>query len=263
MENHLTLSRHHPHRRGGTPWVSLLTALLFACPPACCDEDKAAGAPFRLLGYGQNHGVLRLDCSFTGQPLKIGSKTYTAGLGTHAASRIEIALGADCREFKAEVGVDGNARQNGAAVFMVKVDGRVRFRSRLLRRATEAVSVAVNLKDAKRLVLIVEAIGSPAGAHADWADARIVLAGGREIALSNAFRVSGVPDKVPFAEQPARAAKECSVKDYGAAGDGKADDSPAFQSALNEIACAKKGVLRVPAGDYRIARMISVELAAA
>lgn len=51
-----------------------------------------------------------------------------------------------------------------------------------------------------------------------------------------------------------------NVRAYGAKGDGVADDSAAFQTAVDEIAAAGKGVLYVPPGDYRIASRISKEI---
>lgn len=43
-----------------------------------------------------------------------------------------------------------------------------------------------------------------------------------------------------------------NLSDYGAAGDGVADDGPAFQSALDALADAGGGTLIVPSGFYRI-----------
>ncbi|MBM4082917.1 MAG: hypothetical protein FJ278_24635, partial [Planctomycetes bacterium] len=57
--------------------------------------------------------------------------------------------------------------------------------------------------------------------------------------------------------------RKFAVTDYGAVGDGKADDSAAFQKAMDALAAAGKGVLHVPAGDYRIGSRVSVEVTAA
>src|SRR5688572_16542555 len=43
-----------------------------------------------------------------------------------------------------------------------------------------------------------------------------------------------------------------NLADYGAVGDGVADDGPAFQSALDALADAGGGTLHVPAGFYLI-----------
>ncbi len=49
-----------------------------------------------------------------------------------------------------------------------------------------------------------------------------------------------------------------NVKDYGAEGNRRVDDSGAFQKVIEEIASAGKGVLYVPPGDYRFDRRVSL-----
>ena len=70
-------------------------------------------------------------------------------------------------------------------------------------------------------------------------------------------------DALPFTQKHAGAAartmagkleESVSVKDFGAVGDGVADDSPAFQAAVN----ASKHVF-VPAGTYRLASKVDVK----
>lgn len=48
-----------------------------------------------------------------------------------------------------------------------------------------------------------------------------------------------------------------SVRDYGATGDGETDDTAAFEAAMSAL--AKPGVLRIPAGTYRLRRTLSLE----
>ena len=64
-------------------------------------------------------------------------------------------------------------------------------------------------------------------------------------------------------QAPPGDSRRFSVTDYGAAGDGKADDSAAFQKALSALVSAGKGVLHIPAGDYRIGARASAEVTAA
>jgi hypothetical protein len=47
-----------------------------------------------------------------------------------------------------------------------------------------------------------------------------------------------------------------TVLDFGAAGDGKADDAPAIQELIN----AKTGSIRFPAGSYRLTKTLEVDL---
>ena len=242
---------------------ALLVLLAVTCASSIGGAEPVAGAHVALVRYSQDHGTLQLDRSFAGKPLKIGSGAYAHGLGTSAPSLIEVRLGPECRAFVADVGVDANARQAGVVVLVVIVDGQARFRSEILRRGMEPVPVSVDLRGAKTLKLVADPVGAPAGDHVDWANARVVLADGKEVALSQVVRRQGVPTKGDAIGQARRKARTCTVTDYGAAGDGEADDSAAFQLALNDLATAGKGVLRIPAGDYRIDRRVSVELAGA
>ena len=243
-----------PDRRGRALAACLLAAVCFPGDGAC--REPAC----RLLRYSQTHGELRLDRSFTERPIKIAARSYDRGLGTHADSHVEIALSPACRTLTAHVGIDANAAQPGAAVFTVVVAGQALFRSELLCRGMEPVPVVVGLAGAKRLDLVVESAGGAVGDHADWADVRIGLADGRWVALSERFRDQGLPAKAPAWRR--RAAKQCRVTDYAHCGDGETDAAPAFQRALNEVACAGSGVIHVPAGAYRLSRCVAAEMTA-
>ena len=48
-----------------------------------------------------------------------------------------------------------------------------------------------------------------------------------------------------------------NLRDFGAVGDGVADDGPAFQSALDALAAAGGGTLYVPEGKYAIATPVA------
>ena len=175
----------------------LFVSALLWVTVGCRGAQAGAAAPCRLVAYSQDHGTLQLDRSFIGQPLRIGSRRYAKGLGTHANSRIEIALGPACRELRAHVGADLNEptrKAGGSVVFIVKVDGRECFRSQVLEPGMEPVAVAVKLDGAKKLELIADtSINGYIGDHADWADARLVLADGREAFLGDVFRRQGLP----------------------------------------------------------------------
>jgi hypothetical protein len=56
----------------------------------------------------------------------------------------------------------------------------------------------------------------------------------------------------------APAAAALDVSDFGAVGDGRADDTRAFQDALNAAADAGGGVVDVPSGAYRIAAHLEI-----
>jgi Pectate lyase superfamily protein/Right handed beta helix region len=68
-------------------------------------------------------------------------------------------------------------------------------------------------------------------------------------------RVGEAQNRTP--QTDARAGHPTSVKDFGAQGDGKTDDTAAIQRAVHE---SPDGVLEFPRGDYRITRTIEIRL---
>ncbi len=165
-------------------------ALLVTCLTACVQGGGIG--KLRTLRAAQEFGSLQVDKSFIGGALRIGSKTYKHGLGTHPDSEIVFALDGACVTFKAELGVDNNpdATKNGGAVeFVVKVDGGVRYTSPLIKVGQEPVPVSVDVSGGRRLVLVVgKGPNGHVGDHADWADARIVMKDGSEVRLSEVAR---------------------------------------------------------------------------
>lgn len=61
----------------------------------------------------------------------------------------------------------------------------------------------------------------------------------------------------------AATASVVSVRDCGAKGDGTADDSAAFQKAFEGASRSDHGVVRIPAGAYRLDRQVGVEFGGA
>ena len=158
-------------------------------------------APFKVVAHRQDHRSLQLDKSFMAQPMRIGSKTFKRGLGTHANSLTVIELGKGCKTFKCQVGADLNdpTRQaGGSVVFIVKTDGKERYRSKILKPGDEPVAVSVDLTKARKLELITDvSIKGFTGDHADWADARITLSSGEDAYIADQMRRQGPPAKLP------------------------------------------------------------------
>lgn len=53
---------------------------------------NAAPAPFKVVAHRQDHRTIQLDKSFMAAPMRIGSKSFTRGLGMHANSLTVIEL---------------------------------------------------------------------------------------------------------------------------------------------------------------------------
>lgn len=83
-------------------------------------------------------------------------------------------------------------------------------------------------------------------------DRRMAIAGGAVIAsttIAQALRTIGMPVPPPAAP----GANAASVRDFGAVGDGRADDRAAVQRAYDTLAQSGGGRLHFPPGRYRIA----------
>jgi hypothetical protein len=109
------------------------------------------------------------------------ARTYTKGLGAHAASQVKYALSGACSSFQAVVGLDDEIRhqsQYGSVVFQVWTDGVKRFDSGKLTVASAAQNVNVDLSGGQELMLVVTDAGDGNRYdHVDWADAKVVCNG--------------------------------------------------------------------------------------
>ena len=70
-----------------------------------------------------------------GRTLTINGKTYSKGIGAHAASDVRVTIPAGCTTFKAVIGVDDEVGANGSVRFEVYGDSTRLFRSAVVRGA--------------------------------------------------------------------------------------------------------------------------------
>jgi alpha-galactosidase len=133
-----------------------------------------------------NYGPVQQN-SREGQPLKIADAKFQRGLYCHAVSQILVRLPGPGKSFSATVGIDTNGNYGGgSAEFMVEVGGRQIFRSPVMHRGEAGVPVAVNLDGVSEFTIAVGAAGDNINSdQASWADAKAVLADGREIWLGD------------------------------------------------------------------------------
>ncbi len=61
-----------------------------------------------------------------------------------------------------------------------------------------------------------------------------------------------------IAEKPDREAGFYNIREFGAVGDGRTDDTVAFKSAMAYIASKNGGTLTIPAGDYKVTSPIAL-----
>ncbi len=135
-----------------------------------------------------NHGPVQKNAR-GGRPMHIVDKEYTRGLYCHAPSKLVVRLPGPGARFSAIAGVDSNDQTSGgrgSVGFSVRVGGTEKFRSGVMREGMPGKPVLVELEGAKEFVLQIEE--TPDGIacdQADWAEAKITFADGREIWLAD------------------------------------------------------------------------------
>ncbi len=124
-------------------------------------------------------GTVRKDKAISGKPMSIAGKKFERGVGTHSASKLRVDLKGQAAAFTAMVGVDDVGETIGTVEFIVEGDGKILWRSGVLRGGQTAVPVNVKLAGVKIMTLQVTN-GNDGGSHdhADWADAKIIMAEG-------------------------------------------------------------------------------------
>ena len=150
---------------------------------ACCLFPVAMAAELPLskldlsnmkIGWGQPQA----DKSVGGNPLKIGDKSYTDGIGSHAEGELSLVLDGKADSLTAEVGVDAEVAAKGSVEFVVLTDGKEAFRSGVLKGGDAPRPVKVPLAGIRRLDLrVLDGGDGIEYDHADWADARITFNG--------------------------------------------------------------------------------------
>jgi alpha-galactosidase len=109
-----------------------------------------------------------------GQPITLGDWRYGKGLGVHAPSDMRYDLGGTCTAFAADIGLDAEVGQNGAAIFQIWGDGTLLYDSGALRGGMAPVPVYLDIPGVHELRLVVAPVDWVTDyAHADWADARV------------------------------------------------------------------------------------------
>ena len=163
------------------PNVSQWAASAFAGAPLPSVRPKPA-----LVLRRQDYGKLGINQSTIGTPLGIGRRRFDHGLGTHANSDIVVTFPpGTAKSFSALAGVDSNRGILGSVEFMVEIGGTNVFHSRTLRGGDDPVAVDVPIPaGVGQLVLKVGTTpDGPSSDHADWADARLLMADGSTIWL--------------------------------------------------------------------------------
>jgi len=157
-----------------------LTFTISAAPTLATEPETVWLSSLDLSPIMQGWGQAQADKAVTGKPLSIGGKKYERGIGTHAFSLVRLQLNGGSERFSAYVGVDDAAGNDQARItFKVIGGGRTLFRSGPMKLGQPAKKVDVNVAGIKTLLLTAETKEDISFAHADWADAKLLVTGAR------------------------------------------------------------------------------------
>lgn len=129
----------------------------------------------------QGWGEPRRNLSVDGNPISIGGRKFTRGLGTHAQSTFLVNVGAS-RRFRAFAGVDDEVKKRGSVVFEIWAGTKRVWKSRLMRGGDKPVEVSLDLMPnvGGLLAFVITSGGDGINFdHADWADARFEYVAGQ------------------------------------------------------------------------------------
>ncbi len=119
-----------------------------------------------------------------GFPLKIGEKTYTEGVGTHALSIYEVDVGGKAIAFSARVGADSGypGAEWGTVKFFVLADEKPVAQSPIMKFGRAAHPIKADLRGAKRVTLVITNGGNgDCNDLADWCDAYFTVEDGATV----------------------------------------------------------------------------------
>jgi alpha-galactosidase len=157
-------------------------------------QDRRAG-----LAVIENHERVQIDARAGGK-LQIAGKEYERGLYCHALSKLIVRLPGPGRLFRAVVGVDGHAG-GGSIVFSASVPGKEPLRTPVMHVEDAGRALELELGGARELVLEVGDAGDGISCdQADWADARVLLESGAELALGDLPLLEDAGE--PFTTEP-------------------------------------------------------------
>lgn len=150
--------------------------------------------------YEDGIGDTKFSRSTAGGALRLGDQTYEHGIGVNAYSVIHVALPRPGKMLRATIGVDRNMDNTPASVrFRVESEGRVLFKTDVMRAGDAPVTIEVPLDGVSAFELIVDNGGDNRSFdQADWGDVRVVLDDDSELYLDSLARTGDTGVMWPF-----------------------------------------------------------------
>jgi alpha-galactosidase len=167
-------------------------------PLASLDLAKMKVQPAGGRGGANAQNVAQANKSIDGNPIRIGGKEFSTGVGTRATSVLFVSLNGGAERFTATVGADDNpivlppaaAGQPAPTpppptpiIFRVVGDGRVLHVSKPVVRGDAPEPLDVDVHGIKTLVLHVKPVDGTRPIAANWADATFTVSGRSPVAL--------------------------------------------------------------------------------
>ncbi|MHB1458960.1 MAG: NPCBM/NEW2 domain-containing protein, partial [Armatimonadota bacterium] len=119
-------------------------------------SDKPEMIVSTQQSWGQlGYNVAAHNPGFEPLPLQVKDKKYEKGLGTHATGEIIVLLDGGYTKFESEVGVQMQNGVIGSVVFQVFVDGKLKYKSRLVTEKDNPNPINVSVTGATELKLVV------------------------------------------------------------------------------------------------------------
>lgn len=176
--------------------VFLLTTvlLLSAAIPAFARTVWLDELDLSPIKQGWGVPIARQSC--VKKPLTLAGKEYERGVGSHAVATIYIELDGQAKRFTAMFGVDDEAKTRGSITFKAYGDGKILFKTPVIKGGEAPQKVELDLMGIKQLVLLIGNGGDNVNYdHADLADAKFVVEGADP-------KITASPREEPFILTP-------------------------------------------------------------
>jgi len=169
---------------------------------AAVDHSFSAGedgtgnvGSFSLQLVRQTHGTLKFDQSCMSTPLRIGSRSFAKGLGTHSNSEIRVTFPEPVTKFTSFVGIDNNydtGGVRGSVQFAVVAGNKELLRTQTVRGSDEArvIDLALPEKTTSLTLIVNDAADGQSHDHADWCEPVATGVSGTIYQLSDAASFS-------------------------------------------------------------------------
>jgi hypothetical protein len=124
----------------------------------------------KLSNWAQDWGEPKMGKSIENNAIRIDTRVFEFGVGSHASSKLTWNIGGAYKKFHSHIGLDDESACGNGAIWVVTGDGRELFRSKVL-TSREIDSLSIDISGVNALELITLDRGDKDCDHTDWAGA--------------------------------------------------------------------------------------------